>query len=92
MIYYILFSGRGRTLLANELGADDPFAMDPAEIVERVLAAGYTSEVARPKADPWRALGRVTTVHREGQVFIVAVSRDAHEISVQEERVDPYDP
>ncbi len=52
MVYYILFSGRGRTLLAGELGADDPFAMDPAEIVERVLAAGYTSEVARPKADP----------------------------------------
>ncbi len=40
---------------------------------------------------PWRTIGTVTEVEREEQTFIVSVSRDAEEISLQEMRGDRYD-
>ncbi len=36
-------------------------------------------------------LGTVTTVARNGQAFMVAVSRDAEAIGLQEIRADAYD-
>jgi len=60
MIYYSYFSGRGRAILANDLNVDDPFALEPASIVERILAAGYTPAVEWPSSEPWPTVGTVT--------------------------------
>ena len=51
MHYYPYFQYTGTYVLANALGATDPFALDPAEIVERVLSAGYT-RVSDPRSEP----------------------------------------
>ncbi len=45
MFFYSYFSGRGRAILADELNVNDAFALSPAEIVERILMAGYTPAV-----------------------------------------------
>jgi len=74
------------------LGVEDPFALGPAEIVKRVLAAGYTPNIDRSSAESWPTSGRVTVVRRENQTFLVSVCRDAEEISMQEMRVDRYAP
>ena len=86
MFFYSYFSGHGREILADVLGADDPFGIPPAEIVERVLTNGYTPVVDQPKTEMWRTVGTVTEVERDGQTFIVCVSRDAQEIGLQEAR------
>ena len=44
------------------------------------------------RIEMWPTIGRVFEVYREGQDFLVAISRDAEEISVQEIRVDSYMP
>jgi len=92
MVFYSYITGHGRALLADTLGIEDPFALEPAEIVERVLAAGYTPNIDRPDAESWPTSGRVTVVRRENQTFLVSVCRDAEEISIQEMRVDRYAP
>ncbi len=92
MFYYSYFSCRGREILADVLGDDDPFAIPPAELVERILDQGYTPVIDRPKPEPWRTIGTVTEVEREEQTFIVSVSRDAEKISLQEMRIDAYNP
>ena len=58
------------------------------------LHCGYVHvpAVDRPQSEPFRALCTVTEVEREGLVYLVAVSRDAEEIGVQERRADAYDP
>ena len=48
------------------------------------MAAGYTPAVERPQSGPFRSLGTVTEVEREGLVYLVSVGRDAEEIGVQE--------
>ena len=92
MLYFKYFSCRGRTLLADVLGVSDPFGMAPADIVERVIANGYTPGMARPKSAPWRTIGVVTEVRHEDHTFLVASSRSAEEISVQEIRATAHDP
>ncbi len=91
MFFYSYFSGHGREILVDVLGAEDSFGLAPADIVERILAAGYTPIVDQPKTEPWAFLGTVTTVARNGQAFMVAVSRDAEAIGLQEIRADAYD-
>ncbi len=92
MLYCSWFSGHGRAILADDLGAEDPFGLAPGDIVDRIVAAGYVPAADRPRSEPFRTLGSVTEVEREGLVYLVAVSRDAEEISVQERRADAYDP
>ncbi len=92
MVFYSCLTGHGRALLADTLGVEDPFALEPAEIVERVLAAGYTPDIDRPNAESWPSSGIVTVVRREDQTFLVSVSRHAEEISMQEMRVKRYEP
>ncbi len=91
MFFYSYFSGHGREILADVLDAEDPFGMAPAEVVERILAAGYTPVVDQPKEEPWRYIGTVSQVERDEQAFLVR-SRDAEEIGLQEMRADRYDP
>ncbi len=91
MIYYSYFSGHGRAILADELNASDPFALSPAEIIERILMAGYTPNVGCFSSEPWPQAGAVTEVRRDGQSFRVGVSRDAERISLQEVRYSGYD-
>ncbi len=92
MFYYSYFSGHGREILADVLGDDDPFSIPPAEIIERVLALGFSPDVTKHSAEIWPTIGRVFEVWREKQDFLVAVSRDAQEVSVQEARADAYMP
>ena len=88
--YYDYFRGHGRRILADALFADDPFALAPAEIVGRVLDAGYCPEVACPRCSPWPTSGRLTEVQIDDTMFLVAVSRDKQDISVQEVRSEAY--
>ena len=89
MLYYSWYSGHGRAILADDLDAEDPFGLAPGAILGRVVEAGYVPAVDHPRAEPFRALGTVTEVECEGLVYLVAVSRDAEEISVQERRPRP---
>ena len=91
MPYYSWFHGRGRSILADDLGAEDPFGLAPGGIVDRIVAAGYTPAVEHPQAEPFHALGTVTEVEREGLVYLVSISRDAEEIGVQERREEAYE-
>ena len=92
MIFYRYFAVQGREALIDALASADPFALPPAEIVERVLALGHGPDVTKHANEMWSTIGRVFEVRREGQDFLVAVSRDAEEISVQEIRTDAYLP
>ncbi len=89
MPYYSWF--HGRAVLADDLGAVDPFGLAPGEIVDRIGAAGYTPAVERPQAEPFRSIGTVTEVEHEGLSYLVSVGRDAEEIGVQERRDEAYD-
>ena len=60
-------------------------------IVERILAAGFRPVMDRPKTEPWRSIGIVSEVERDGQMFILSVSHSAQEIGLQEVRADRYD-
>ena len=57
MIYYTWFHGHGRRTLADELGAEDPFGLAPADIVDWIVAAGYTPWIEAPQPDFLPALG-----------------------------------
>ena len=91
-MFYRYFSGRGRKALAGTLDAADPFGVSPADIVERVLALGYVPDVAAHRYEMFPTIGPVYQVRRKGQDFLVAIGRDAEEISVQEMRADAYMP
>ncbi len=91
MFFYSYFSDRGRALLADELNVNDPFALSPAEIIERILMAGYTPAVGWPSSEPWPQTGTVTEVRRDGSSFLVAVSRDEEMTGLQEARYSGYD-
>ena len=90
MFFYQYFAGFGRDALADTFGSADPFALPPAEIIERVIALGCTPFVNLRKSEMWPTIGRVFEVRRDGQDFLVAISRDAEEISVQEMRAKAY--
>ncbi len=92
MFFYRYFAGFGRDDLADAFITADPFSLPPAEIVERVLAQGLGPELVEHRTQMWPTIGHVFEVQRDEQDFIVAVSRDAQEISVQEIRADPYLP
>ncbi len=92
MFYYSCYSCRGLAALAYDLNVNDPFALALAEIVERILMAGYTPAVDLARPDPWSQAGTVTEVHRDGLVFLVAVSREEEMIGLQEARPDPHEP
>lgn len=84
------FVGHGRAILASELGAEDPFGLAPPDILERVLSGGHTPAADRPRTEPWPQVGIITEVPRDEQAFLVAVGREAEQISLQEGRADPY--
>ena len=92
MFYYSHFAGRGRDVLQAVLGTEDPFRLAPYEIVERVLKAGVTPVLDSRKTDLWRANGQVYEVRLAGRNFLVAISREAQHINVQEVRPDAHDP
>ena len=92
MIFNRYFVGRGREALIDALASADPFALSPAEIVDRVLGSGHGPDVTKHVDEMWPTVGRVFEVRRDEQDFLVAISRDAEEISVQEIRADAYMP
>lgn len=92
MFFYRYFACQGRDVLIDTLASADPFGLAPAEIIERVMALGNVPDVTKHATEMWPTIGRVFEVHREEQDFLVAVSRDAEEISVQEIRGDAYMP
>ncbi|MGI3899785.1 MAG: hypothetical protein ACRYGP_17635 [Janthinobacterium lividum] len=91
MPYYSWFHGRGQAVLADQLGADDPFGLAPVDIVDRLLAAGYMPAIEHPQEEPFRGLGMIAEVEHDGINYLVSISRDAEEIGLQEWRDDPYD-
>ena len=90
MFFYQYFAGLGRDDLADAFASLDPFAVSPAELVERVIALGCMPLAELRKPEMWPTIGTVTEVKRAEQTFFVAVSRDAQEISVQEMRAEAY--
>ena len=88
--FYPYLFGQGRGILADMLDAEDPFAVRPAEIVERMLAAGYAPRIDRMQREPFQQFGTTAEVLRDNQTFLVAVSRDAESVSVQEVRADAH--
>ena len=90
--YYSYAVTTGRGILVDLFETEDPFAPPPAEIVERVLALGCTPVISRAQREPLPTWGAVSEVPRDDQTFLVAVSRDAETVSVQEVRVDAYLP
>ncbi len=90
MISYTWFNGYGRAL-AEDLGAEDPFGLEPGEIVERIVAAGYTPWIEAPQTDLLPTVGTLTEVEREGLSYFVSVSRKAQVIDVQERRDEAYE-
>ena len=91
MFYYSHFAGRGKEILTAVLGAEDPFQLAPYEIVERVLKVGVMPVLDSRKTDLWRANGQVYEVRLAERNFLVAMSREAQQISVQEIRRDAFD-
>ena len=92
MVFYLCFAGHGREAIADTLELADPFGMRPAAIVDRVLALGHVADARMPRRDLWPTVGRVFKIRRIEQDFLVAVSWETQEISVQEVRADPYMP
>ena len=54
-------------------------------------AAGFRPVMDRPKREPWRSIGVIFEVERDGQIFILSVSHSSQEIGLQEVRADRYD-
>ncbi len=90
--YYGYIIARGREFLSDTLQSDDPFNLPPAEIVEHVISVGYGPNLEHERRLPFPTQGKVDTVARDNQCFIVAVDPVAETISVQEVRADPYEP
>ena len=88
--FYPCLFGKGRGILADLLGAEDPFAVPAVQVVERMLAAGYTSRIDRMQREPFQQFGTTAEVQIDDQLFLVAVSRDGESVSVQEVRAEAY--
>ena len=91
MVYYTWFNGHGRRALADEFGTEDPFDLAPSDIVDGIVAAGYTPWIEAPQPELLPMRGTVTVVEREGLAYLVSVSRDAEEVGVQERREEAYE-
>ena len=91
MFFYNYFCLQGREALIDALASADPFGLPPAEIVERVLALGNVPDLEHAQSQMCPTVERVYEVRREEQDFLVAIGRDAQEISVQEMRAYAYD-
>lgn len=91
MFYYLYYWGTSQRVTVQSLGIEDPFALEPAEIVERVLALGFRRDTSSPRSEPNRAAGMATEVKRDGLTYRVTVSRDTGQIAVSEMRADAYD-
>ena len=91
MVYYSVFRFTGTYVLADALGAVDPYALSAEQIVRRIIGAGYTAAVEDPRSEPLEAPGLGFVISRHEQTFIVHISRDAEEIVVEEAREDRYD-
>lgn len=89
--YYSFINAQGREFLASELHHDDPLSLPPAEIVDRVLAAGYFPYLPSEKRYPIEAKGKCDNVEHGSQRFIVAVDRAAETLFIQEVRTEPYE-
>ena len=89
--YYGYINAQGREFLASELHHDDPLSLPPAEIVDRVLAAGYFPALVTEQRYPLEAKGKFDDVDHAGQHFIVAIDRAAETLFVQEVRTEPYE-
>ena len=89
--FYSYFFGRGRELLAETLGAEDPFSLPGSEIVERVLAAGFSPDIEHEQRMPFPVADNMAVVRREGQTFAVSVDPETETIAVQEVREDAYE-
>ncbi len=90
MFFYNYFCLQGREALIDVLASADPFGLPPAEIVERVLALGNVPDIEHGQSQMCPTVGRVYEIRREELDFLVAIGRDAQEISVQEMRTDAY--
>ena len=83
MPHLFYFNARGLGALSDIFG-QDPFTLSPSEIVKRTLVAGYKPVLGQPRLDPWPQVGEVHKIEHRGQIFLVAMSQDEVEISVQE--------
>ena len=90
--FYSYLYGKGRNLLAATLGAEDPFGLPGSEIVDRILAAGFTPDIGSAQRKPFPTAHEVSVVNRERQTFIVSIDTEAETIGVQEMRDDAYGP
>jgi hypothetical protein len=88
--FYSLAHIRGSSIMKALFEVDDPYSLAPAEIVERLLALGHMPVVVRMQREPLAQYGTTTEVQRDGHTYLVAVSRDAQLIAVQEVRTEPY--
>ena len=77
--FYRYFAVQGRETLIDTLASVDPFALSPAEVLERVLALGFGPDVTKHPGEMWPTIGRVFEVRRDEQDFLVAIGRDAEE-------------
>jgi hypothetical protein len=91
MHYYTWYHVRGRAILADDFEAHDPFSLAPGDIVDRVVAAGFTPAIDSPLSKALPPIGTVTEVERKGLSYLVSISRDAEEIDVQERRDEAYE-
>lgn len=65
--YYSYFIGRGRDLLADELGDPDPFSLPSDVIVHRVLEAGHTPDLESVRRTPFPTAEKISMVMRNGR-------------------------
>ena len=84
MPYHLVYRQRGRVTLADDLRAEDPFGLEPLEIVDGVFAMGAVPDIFEPRDTPWPTIGSVSEVVSGEGAYLVAVGRDAEEISVQD--------
>ncbi len=89
--YYCYFIGQGHDLLREQLRADDPFALSPSEIVQRLLAAGFGPNVGLGQRHLFAMTGRIRTVDFDDQRFIVWVDPESETIGLQEIRAEAYE-
>lgn len=89
--YYSIVHAQGTGILCDMLETESPYTISASEIVERFLELGCAPIVDRMQREPFPQFGRTEEVLRSDQTFLVAVSRNAELISVQEVRTDPYD-
>ncbi len=90
MTFYSYFRVQGRGALTTAFASADPFALSPKEVIRYVIAAGYHPGIGKTESEMWPAVGTIHQVSLNGQIFLVGLSRDAEEISVQEFRTESH--